>query len=114
MLAEHARDYFHLDQPSPFMSLAVPVTELARRRVPAVVHVNDTARVQTVNGKQNPFLTRMLRTFALRTGVPVLVNTSLNLKGQPIAGTPQRALDCLAGSGLDALLLGEDYWVSRC
>lgn len=113
VLAEDAARYFDLPHPSPFMSLAVPVTELARQQIPAVVHDNGTARVQTVAGRQNPLLEQILHRFAERTGVPVLINTSLNVKGQPIAGTPQMALACLQESGLDGLLMQGGWWVPR-
>jgi len=62
---------------------------------------------------QNPFLADVLGRFADRTGIPVLINTSLNVKGKPICGTPQMALECLASSGLDGLMLGGDWWVTR-
>jgi carbamoyltransferase len=111
VLAAHAKDYFTLDQSSPFMSIASPVTDLTRAKIPAVVHVNGTARVQTVTPAQNPFLATVLAEFAALTGVPVLINTSLNVKGKPIAGTPTMAVGTLTGSGLDALLVG-DWWVT--
>lgn len=113
VLAERAADYFNLQQPSPFMSIAVPVTELARQRIPAVVHANGTARVQTLTYQQNPLLACVLEEFAQRTGVPVLINTSLNVKGKPICGTPDMALDCLAATGLDGLLLDGGWWVHK-
>ncbi|WP_084960206.1 carbamoyltransferase [Thermoactinospora rubra] len=109
---ERAGEYFTLGQEAPFMSMASPVTELARQHIPAVVHANGTARVQTVAKDANPFLHAVLEAFARRTGVPVLINTSLNIKGKPICGTPAMALDCLAGSGLDALLL-EGRWITK-
>ncbi|WP_242454722.1 carbamoyltransferase family protein [Bailinhaonella thermotolerans] len=112
VLAEHAPKYFTLRQASPYMSVASPVTAAARKIIPSVVHVNGTARVQTVTWEANPFLAGLLEAFAARTGVPVLINTSLNIKGKPICGTPDMALDCLAESGLDALLL-DDWWVTR-
>ncbi|WP_116051392.1 carbamoyltransferase family protein [Amycolatopsis palatopharyngis] len=110
VLADKATDYFQLRQPSPFMSMAVPVTDQARQRIPSIVHANGTARVQTVDADQNPFLVEVLTEFAALTGVPVLINTSLNIKGKPICGTPEMALDCLTESGIDALLL-EHWWV---
>lgn len=110
--ASVAGEYFTLGQESPFMSIASGVTRAARERIPAVAHANNTARVQTVTPRQNPFLAAVLDAFGRRTGVPVLINTSLNVRGQPICGTPDMALDCLAESGLDALLL-EDWWVHR-
>jgi carbamoyltransferase len=113
VLAEHATDYFCLGQPSPFMSIAVPVTDLARSTVPAVVHANGTARVQTLAREDNPFLADVLGHFAALTGVPVLINTSLNVKGKPISGTPQMAIECLAASGLDGLMFDGGWWVSK-
>lgn len=112
VLAHRAADYFVLDQPSPFMSIAVTATDYARRMIPSIVHSNGTARVQTVTASQNPFLTQVLEAFGTITGHPVLINTSLNIKGKPICGTPQMALECLAESGLDALLI-EDWWVTK-
>lgn len=110
--ARDAGDWFELTQPSPYMSIAARATDLAARRVPAVVHANGTARVQTVTAEQNPFLAALLDAVAACTGVPVLINTSLNVKGKPICGTPAMAVDCLRQTGLDALLLG-DWWVSK-
>lgn len=112
-LAEHAGNYFDLDgQSSPFMSIAVPGTAHGLRRIPAVFHDNGLARVQTVGPDSNPLLAAILRAFAARTGVPVLINTSLNIKGKPICGTAAMALDCLTESGLDALLI-DDRWYTK-
>ncbi|MGI8311712.1 carbamoyltransferase family protein [Saccharopolyspora hattusasensis] len=112
ILADKANDYVRVGAPSPFMSRAHTVTDLARTRIPSIVHTNNTARVQTVDATQNAFLTEVLSEFEAITGTPVLINTSLNIKGKPICGTPEMALDCLAESGIDALLL-EDWWVVR-
>lgn len=113
ILAEHAPGYFRLGQPSPFMAIAVAATDLAREKVPAVVHANGTARVQTLARADNPFLAGVLDRFTELTGVPVLINTSLNVKGKPISGTPQMAIDCLASSGLDGLMLDGGWWVAK-
>ncbi|GAA2411188.1 carbamoyltransferase C-terminal domain-containing protein [Nonomuraea africana] len=112
VLAEHAADYFTLGQDAPFMSMASGVTDLARTVIPTVIHANDTARLQTVTKDGNPFVHAVLTAFTRRTGVPVLINTSLNVKGKPICGTPAMALDCLATSGLDALLL-DGRWITK-
>jgi carbamoyltransferase len=112
VLANAASDYFTLPQPAQYMSIASGVTQLTRDKIPAVVHANDTARVQTLTPEQNPFLAEVLTEFAALTGVPVLINTSLNVKGKPICGTPEMALDCLAGSGLDALMM-EGWWITK-
>jgi carbamoyltransferase len=113
VLADRAAGYFQITQPSPYMSVAVPVTALARALIPAVVHANGTARVQTLTHDDNPLLHDVLRRFAALTGIPVLINTSLNVKGKPICGTPQMALECLATTGLDGLLLDGGWWVTQ-
>ncbi|MEE6260148.1 carbamoyltransferase family protein [Plantactinospora sonchi] len=113
VLADKAADYVRLRQPSPYMSIAAPVTDLARTQLPAIVHANGTARVQTVTWTQYPFLAEVLAAFGEITGHPVLINTSLNVKGKPICGTPDMALDCLTATGLDALLI-EGWWVTKC
>ncbi|WP_231717291.1 carbamoyltransferase family protein [Streptomyces paludis] len=110
--AARAGEFFTLGQGSPYMSMASRVTDGARERIPAIVHANGTARLQTVSADQNPFMHQVLEAFGRRTGVPVLINTSLNVKGRPICGTPDMALDCLAHSGLDALLL-EGRWITK-
>ncbi|MFF4534304.1 carbamoyltransferase [Streptomyces sp. NPDC001407] len=112
VLAERADEFFTLGQDAPYMSMASQVTDKAREQIPTVVHANGTSRLQTVTAWQNPFMHDVLRAFAHRTGVPVLINTSLNVKGKPICGTPDMALECLATSGLDALLL-EGRWITK-
>ncbi|PSK64845.1 Decarbamoylnovobiocin carbamoyltransferase [Micromonospora sp. MH33] len=113
VLASAASDYFTLPQLAPYMSIASGVTALTRDELSTIVHVNDTARVQTVTPDRNPFLAEVLAEFAAITGHPVLINTSLNVKGKPICGTPDMALNCLTESGLDALML-EGWWVTKC
>ena len=110
--AERAKDYFTLGQDAPFMSMASGVTDLAREQVASVVHANGTSRLQTVTRAQNRFVHELLTAFGERTGVPLLINTSLNIKGKPMCGTPQMALECLAESGLDALMI-EGWWVEK-
>lgn len=112
VVAERAGEFFTLGQEAPFMSMASQVTDAARQRIPAIVHANGTARLQTVTEWQNPFMHQVLTAFGRITGTPVLINTSLNVKGKPICGTPDMALDCLANSGLDALLL-EGRWITK-
>lgn len=112
VLAEHAGKYFTLPQTAPFMSFASGVTDEARQKIPAVVHANGTSRIQTITAGGEPFIARVLEEFAAITGAPVLINTSLNIKGKPMCGTVDMALDCLAETGLDALLI-EDVWVAK-
>lgn len=109
---EQAKDYFTLGQDAPFMSMASGVTDQARAKVPAVVHTNGTSRLQTVARADNAFIHALLTAFGERTGVPMLINTSLNVKGKPMCGTPEMALACLADSGLDALML-EGWWIAK-
>lgn len=92
---------------SPHMLFAVPVRDACHARIPAVTHVDGSARVQTVQRDDNPRFHALLRAFFELTGVPVLLNTSLNVQGEPIAHTPSDAIRCFVGSGLDLLVLGD-------
>jgi carbamoyltransferase len=112
VLADAASRYFTLPQSTPYMSIASGVTDGTRHSIPTVVHVNGTARVQTITPRQNPFLADVLAEFDQLTEVPVLINTSLNVKGKPICGTPDMAVDCLVRSGLDALMI-EGWWITK-
>jgi carbamoyltransferase len=109
--AEKASAYFRISQPSPFMTIIVPVREDKREVIPAVTHVDGTARPQTVERAVNPRYWKLLDRFEALTGVPVLLNTSFNIQ-EPIVCTPDDALATFAGSGVDALVLG-DCWVTR-
>ncbi|MEA2364604.1 MAG: carbamoyltransferase [Thermoleophilaceae bacterium] len=92
--------------PSPYMLFTHGVREPWPERIPAVVHVDGTARIQTVNAEREPAVARLLRAFARRTGVPVLVNTSLNTAGRPMVDDPRDALECFGSAPIDALVLG--------
>ncbi|HQH26534.1 MAG TPA: carbamoyltransferase C-terminal domain-containing protein [Oligoflexia bacterium] len=109
--AEKAAEYFELHQSSPFMTIIVPVRAEKRAVIPAVTHVDGTARPQTVEQKDNPRYWKLLDRFEARTGVPVLLNTSFNIQ-EPIVCAPKDALATFERSGVDALALG-DYWVRR-
>jgi carbamoyltransferase len=109
---ESAVEYFEIRTSSPFMLLAPQVKREARKKIPAVTHADGTARVQTLNRDTNPRLYSLLRAFEKLTTIPVLINTSFNLRGEPIVGTPEDALTCFRKSKLDFLAL-EDYWVSK-
>lgn len=106
VLEEKAGEYFDLAGDSPFMILVCPVRPEKRAVIPAVTHVDGTARVHTVKASVNPRYHRLIREFETLTGVPVVLNTSFNLQGEPIVCTPEDALRCFYGSGLDALALG--------
>ncbi len=105
VIAERAGEIFEGDQDSPFMLLAKRVRPEWRDKIPAVVHVDGTARVQTVRQQTNQILYRLLTEFEATTGVPVLLNTSFNVKGEPIVETPGNALACFLGTGIDYLVL---------
>jgi len=105
VLAERANEIFEGDEPSPFMLLAKRVRPEWRDKIPAVVHVDGTARVQTVEAGTNAILYRLLKEFEAITGVPVLLNTSFNVKGEPIVETPQDAMGCFLATGIDYLAL---------
>jgi carbamoyltransferase len=77
-----------------------------RDRIPAVVHVDGTARIQTVDRARDPLLARMLDEFEARTGLPVVVNTSLNTAGRPMVDDPRDALECFGSAPVDILVLG--------
>ena len=105
-LAEHAHAYFDLSVPSPFMLLAPEVHLWKRREIPAVTHVDGTARVQTVtpaNGRYYDLITA----FHNLTGVPMVLNTSFNVAGEPMVETPEDAVRCFQSTALDILVMDE-------
>jgi carbamoyltransferase len=107
VLAERAGAIFEGSEPSPFMLLAKRVYPEWKDRIPAIVHVDGTARVQTVDAETNPVLYRLLKEFETLTGVPVLLNTSFNVKGEPIVETPADAMYCFLATGIDCLVLND-------
>jgi carbamoyltransferase len=109
---EDAPHYFDLSIPSPFMLLAPKVKKEMQSVIPAVTHADETARIQTLTETQNPNLYRLLKVFGEKTGTPVLINTSFNLRGEPIVCSPDDAVSCFKTSDLDALAI-EDYWVEK-
>jgi len=110
VLQEHAYELFDLEEPerhypARFMLLVAPVRESARDRIPAVTHVDGSARLQTVVRDASPRYHELIRQFGQATGVPVLLNTSFNLRGEPIVNTPEEAVSTFRRSGMDALVL---------
>jgi carbamoyltransferase len=126
VLREDVADWFDLDDDSPYMLLVADVAEKRRRRmtsdeealfgieklnivrsdIPAVTHIDYSARVQTVDRKVNPLYHRLLSRFKELTGCPVVCNTSFNVRGEPIVCTPEDAFRCFMGSELDLLVVG--------
>ena len=104
VLEERAGDYFDLAGPSPFMLRTARVQPSMKGVIPAVVHVDGTARVQTVDVESNPRYRRLLESFARRTGVPVLLNTSFNVN-EPIVCTPREAVDCFLRTDVEWLVM---------
>lgn len=128
VLRERAHEYFQVreNEDSPYMLLVAPVAEqkrtgsaeelhategidklaVARSEIQAVTHVDWSARVQTVDEERNPVYHALIRAFERRTGCPVLINTSFNVRGEPIVGTPEDAYFCFMATDMDALVLG--------
>lgn len=105
ILEEYADEYFVDFHPSPYMLEVFPATDLARRRIPAVVHVDGTSRVHSVDKDTNPLYWEMIDRFRQEKGVPVVLNTSFNVRGEPIVNSPREALRCFYGTGMDALVM---------
>ncbi|MFF7548553.1 carbamoyltransferase [Streptomyces canus] len=106
VLAERAAELFDGPLPSPYMLFVHDVAAAWRDRIPAVVHVNGTARIQTVERDAEPLVARMIDGFERRTELPVVVNTSLNTAGRPMVDDPRDALECFGSSPVDLLALG--------
>jgi len=130
VLTEDAADWFDIDVDTPYMLLVAPVAARRRRamseeeqslfgieklnvcrsEIPAVTHVDYSARLQTVSHETNPLLAQLLREFKALTGCPVLVNTSFNVRGEPIVCTPADAYRCFMSTGLDLLVVGHSVF----
>jgi carbamoyltransferase len=106
VLEEEAGNWFKDAGSSPFMLFIFDVLEDKASQIPAVRHVDGTARIQTINREQNEPYYDLLKTFEQHTGVPVLVNTSFNTRGEPIVCSPRDAVECFWTSPLDALVIG--------
>jgi carbamoyltransferase len=129
ILREDISDWFELDTNSPYMLLVADIAERRRRamteeeqalfgidklnvrrsEIPAVTHVDYSSRIQTVHAETNPRFHALLSTFKRKTGCPVLVNTSFNVRGEPIVRTPEDAFRCFMGTELDVLAIGNLY-----
>jgi carbamoyltransferase len=106
VLEEEAANWFVGGDVSPFMLFVYDVAPDKAQRIPAVRHVDGTARIQTVNRGQNPLYYDLIKAFQQRTGVPVLVNTSFNTRSEPVVCTPRDAVECFWTSPIDALAIG--------
>jgi len=111
VLADHVSEWFEEDAMSPFMLMVHTIQEDKRSRIPAVAHINNTCRIQTVTPDVDGIYHRLISAFNERTSIPMVLNTSFN-DSEPIVNTPQEALDCYKGSGMDCLVMGP-YFVER-
>ena len=105
VLAKDAADWFADARPNPYMQF-VTKTACQSGAIPAVTHVNGSARVQTVDGQENPLIHKLILQFKQSTGCPVLVNTSFNIRGEPIVCSPFDAWQCFMSTDLDILAIG--------
>lgn len=132
ILAEEVSNFFEIDRSSPYMLMVAPVKESLRKKMtseqeklfgieklkiprsslPAITHVDYSARIQTVHPDTNPRFYNLLNTFKQKTGCPVLVNTSFNIRGEPIVCTPEDAYRCFMGTEMDYLVL-ENYLLKK-
>jgi carbamoyltransferase len=112
VLEDRAPEIFTGRHPSPHMLFVHDVEADWRGRIPAVVHVDGTARIQTVDAASEPLVAGMLDAFEDLTGVPVVVNTSLNTAGRPMVDDPRDALECFGSAPIDLLAIGP-YAVRR-
>ncbi|MBC5805834.1 MAG: carbamoyltransferase [Candidatus Eremiobacter antarcticus] len=106
VLRERAAEIFDGPLPSPYMLFTHRVRPAWLQRIPAAVHVDGTARVQTVDSSDEPLVARMLESVERRSGVPVVINTSLNTAGRPMVDDPRDALECFGSAPIDALAIG--------
>jgi carbamoyltransferase len=125
VLEHRTRDYFELDQPSPYMLLVADVKssqidpvsrqtkkegidklKVRRSTIPAVTHVDYSARIQTVDKATNPRYYRIIEEMDRLSGCPVIINTSFNIRGEPIVGSPQDAYRCFMCTNMDYLVIG--------
>ncbi len=110
VLVEHVSDYFETDQPIPasakYMLMVYPFKEKGKVDVPATVHVDGTGRLQVVERKDNPLYYDLISEYYKKTGVPIIINTSFNVRGEPIVCAPQDAIKCFLGTEIDYLVIG--------
>ena len=112
VLDERGSEYFEGYYPNPFMLLVLPIKHEKLAVIPAVTHVDGTGRLQSVDRRGNPVFHRLIQEFERRTGVPVVLNTSFNLRGEPIVHRPEEALADYVNTGMDALFLG-NYLIEK-
>ena len=105
ILEEHVSEYFELDVPSPYMLLVAKIKK--PDKIPAVTHIDGTGRLQSVSRDVNPLYYDLITEFHKITGVPVIINTSMNVMGEPIVNTPEQAHAMILKTDMDYLVLGD-------
>lgn len=111
ILEEKVSEFFEDNVPSPFMEKVVPIRQGKRSIIPAVTHVDGSGRLQTVDSRSNPLYYKLIKGFEKKTGIPLVLNTSLN-ENEPIVCTPEEALQCFLRTKMDVMVLG-NYYVER-
>lgn len=106
VLEENVSEWFDLDRESPYMLIVADTLPEKRAKIPAVTHVDGSARIQTIRHDQNPRYYDLIQAFAQKTGCPVIINTSFNVRGEPIVESPENALNCFLHTHMDYLVLG--------
>lgn len=116
ILREHTKNYFITDKNIPisadYMLLVYPFKKSVQSKVPAVVHVDGTGRLQTIDKKSNPKYYHLIKSYYKKTGIPLILNTSFNVKGEPIVCTPEDAIKCFLSTEIDYLVLG-NYLIKK-
>ena len=113
ILEESVGDWFAIDEPAPYMEKVFPIRPERRQQIPAVTHVDGSGRLQTVSRKTNPLYHALISRFHAKTGVPIILNTSLN-ENEPIVRTPAEAISCFLRTEMDALVLGPHIVDRHC
>ena len=106
VIAEKSEEYFKLSQKSPYMLLACDTIEDKKKIIPSGIHVDGSVRVQTVTEKDNPLFYKVIKAFESITDIPVIINTSFNLRGEPMVCSPTDAIACFKKSDMDILVIG--------
>ena len=107
ILAEDVKDWFEYDHPAPFMLFVFNIKRGKRKLIPGVTHVDGTGRLQAVNRQFNERYYKLINEFKKITGIPMVINTSFNIMGNPIIESPSDAIKCFLGNGIDYLVLGD-------
>ena len=111
IMEEYVSDYFDIDVPSPYMLMVTNVKQ--PKKIPAVTHIDGTGRLQTVSAESNPLYYNLINEFYKITGIPVLINTSMNVMGEPIVNTPEQAYAMITKTDMDCIIMGDNLIFSN-